>query len=195
MVYVPAGRVPHPGPTGAAGALVTPGVAGLAGVALGSTGATTACGGILSVWPGYGNCAGLTIALYANKVVSEIPNLFATAIGESPATIVYTVSAPTAFDGNVVVGPGKVLTTGGIVAKLVGVTLTTVVATPNVSPPHDATPNPATTANASATDADFDLGRNRFTNTNNNSRACEALKGDASPPPLSHQGTSGGKNR
>jgi hypothetical protein len=27
---------------------------------------------------------------------------------------VYTVSAPTAFDGNVVVGPGKVLTTGGI---------------------------------------------------------------------------------
>jgi hypothetical protein len=69
------------------------------------------------------------------------------------------------------------------------------VATPNVSPPHDATPNPATTANASATDADFDLGRNRFTNTNNNSRACEALKGDASPPPLSHQGTSGGKNR
>jgi hypothetical protein len=36
----------------------------------------------------------------------------------------------------VVVVPGKVLATGGIVAKLVGVTLTTVVATPNVSPPH-----------------------------------------------------------
>ena len=32
--------------------------------------------------------------------------------------------------------PGKVLATGGMVAKLVGVTLTTVVATPKVSPPH-----------------------------------------------------------
>jgi hypothetical protein len=94
-----------------------------------------------------------------------------------------------------VVGPGNVLTTGGIVAKLVGVTLTTVVATPNVSPPHDATPNPVTKTNTSASDADFDLGRMRDINTNNNSRACEGLKGDASPPPLSHQGTSGGKNR
>ena len=55
MVYVPAGRVPQPGPTGAAGAFVAPGVAGLAGVALGSTGANTACGGIRNVWPGYGN--------------------------------------------------------------------------------------------------------------------------------------------
>ncbi len=43
MVYVPAGRVPHPGPTGAAGAFVTPGVAGFAGtVTFGSAGATTA---------------------------------------------------------------------------------------------------------------------------------------------------------
>lgn len=124
-----------------------------------------------------------------------MPNLFATASGESPATIVYTVSAPTAFDGNVVVGPGTVLTTGGIVAKLVGVTLTTVVATPNVSPPHDATPNPVTTTNASAADADFDLGRMRVTNTDTKSRACEGLKGDASPTPLSHQGTSCGKYR
>jgi hypothetical protein len=46
------------------------------------------------------------------------------------------VSCPTAPLGSVVVVPGKVLATGGIVAKLVGVTLTTVVATPKVSPPH-----------------------------------------------------------
>ena len=166
IVYVPAGRVPQPGPTGAAGAFVTPGVAGL--VALG---ATTACGGMRNVWPGYGNCAGLTIALYASNVVSEIPNLLATASGESPATTVYTVSAPTALDGNVVEGPGKVLATGGIVAKLVGVTFTTVVATPNVSPPHDANPKPETMTNANASDVDFDLGLRRFLNTDNNSRA------------------------
>lgn len=41
-----------------------------------------------------------------------------------------------AFDGSEVVVPGKVLATGGIVAKFVGVTATTVVATPNVSWPH-----------------------------------------------------------
>ena len=123
-----------------------------------------------------------------------MPNLFATAIGESPATIVYTVSVPTALDGNVLVGPGSVLATGGIVAKLVGVTLTTVVATPSVSPPHDANPKPETVTNANASDVDFDLGLRRFLNTDNNSRACEGLKGDASPPPLSHQGTSGRKN-
>jgi hypothetical protein len=69
-------------------------------------------------------------------------NLFATAIGESPATIVYKVSCPTAPLGNVVVVPGAVLATGGIVAKFVGVTFTTVVATPNVSPPQ-AAPNTA----------------------------------------------------
>ena len=169
MVYVPAGRVPHPGPTGAAGAFVTPGAAGfVTAVAFGST---TACGGIRNVCPGYGNCAGLTIALYANKVVSEMPNLFATANGESPATTVYTVSVPTALDGNVLVGPGSVLATGGIVAKLVGVTLTTVVATPSVSPPHDANPKPETMTNANASDVDFDLGLRRFPNTENNSRA------------------------
>lgn len=100
-----------------------------------------------------------------------MPNLFATAIGESPATIVYTVSVPTALDGNVLVGPGSVLATGGIVAKLVGVTLTTVVATPSVSPPHDANPKPETVTNANASDVDFDLGLRRFLNTDNNSRA------------------------
>lgn len=169
---MPAGRVPHPGPTGAAGAFVAPGAAGFVTVvAFGSTGATTACGGIRNVWPGYGNCAGLTIALYASNVVSEIPNLFATASGESPSTTVYTVSAPTAFDGKVVVGPGNVLTTGGIVAKLVGVTLTTVVATPNVSPPHEAKPKPETMTKANANDVGFDLGMKRFLNTENNSRA------------------------
>ena len=192
MVYVPAGRVPHPGPTAAAGAFVAPGVAG---VAFGSTGATTACGGIRNVCPGYGNCAGLTIALYANKVVSEIPNLLATASGESPATTVYTVSVPTALDGSVLVGPGSVLATGGIVAKLVGVTFTTVVATPNVSPPHDAKPKPETRTKANASDVDFDLGIRRFLNTDTNSRASEGLKGDASAPPLSHQWTSCGKYR
>ncbi|MEY3557402.1 MAG: hypothetical protein RL374_108 [Actinomycetota bacterium] len=169
IVYVPAGRVPHPGPTGAAGAFVAPGVAGLAGVV--TLGATTACGGMRNVWPGYGNCAGLTIALYASNVVSEIPNLLATASGESPATTVYTVSAPTALDGNVVEGPGSVLATGGIVAKLVGVTFTTVVATPKVSPPHDAKPKPETMTKANASDVDFDLGMRGFLNTDNNSRA------------------------
>jgi hypothetical protein len=109
--------------------------------------------------------------LYANKVVSEIPNLFATARGESPATTVYTVSVPTALDGNVVEGPGNVLATGGIVAKLVGVTFTTVVATPNVSPPHDAKPKPETMTKANASDVDFDVGLRRFLNTDNNSRA------------------------
>lgn len=196
IVYVPAGRVPHPGPTGAAGAFVAPGAAGVAtAVAFGSTGATTACGGIRNVCPGYGNCAGLTIALYANNVVSEMPNLLATASGESPATTVYTVSVPTALDGNVVEGPGSVLATGGIVAKLVGVTLTTVVATPSVSPPHEAKPKPETMTNANASDVDFDLELRRFLNTDNNSRAYEGLKGDASAPPLSHQGTSSRKYR
>jgi hypothetical protein len=109
--------------------------------------------------------------LYANKVVSEIPYLFATASGESPLTTVYVVSVPTALDGNVVEGPGNVLATGGIVAKLVGVTLTTVVATPNVSPPHDAKPNPETMTNINASDVDFDLGMMRFVNTETNSRA------------------------
>ena len=46
IVYVPAGRVPHPGPTGPAGALVAPGVAGFDGAAFGST---TACGGMRNV--------------------------------------------------------------------------------------------------------------------------------------------------
>jgi hypothetical protein len=84
---------------------------------------------------------------------------------------VYTVSDPTALDGNVVVGPGNVLTTGGIVAKFVGVTFTTVVATPKVSPPHDAKPKPETMTNANANDVDFDFGIMRFLNTKNNSRA------------------------
>jgi hypothetical protein len=124
-----------------------------------------------NVCPGYGNCAGLTIALYASNVVSEIPNLLATANGESPATTVYTVSVPTALDGSVVEGPGSVLATGGIVAKLVGVTFTTVVATPKVSPPHAAKPRAETMTNTNADDVDFDLGLMRFLNTKNNSRA------------------------
>ena len=169
MVYVPAGRVPHPGPTGAAGAFVTPGAAGfVTAVAFGST---TACGGIRNVCPGYGNCAGLTIALYANNVVSEIPNLLATASGESPATTVYTVSVPTALEGNVVVMPGNVLATGGIVAKLVGVTFTTVVATPNVSPPQDEKPKPEIMKRARANEVDVDFENTRLPDTGTNSRA------------------------
>ena len=83
----------------------------------------------------------------------------------------YTVSVPTALDGNVLVGPGSVLATGGIVAKLVGVTLTTVVATPNVSPPQDAKPKPEIMTNANASAVDFDLGIRRLLNTDTNSRA------------------------
>jgi hypothetical protein len=78
---------------------------------------------------------------------------------------------------------------------LVGVTLTTVVATPSVSPPHEAKPKPETMTNANASDLDFDLELRRFLNTDNNSRAYEGLKGDASAPPLSHQGTSSRKYR
>jgi hypothetical protein len=70
-----------------------------------------------------------------------------------------------------------------------------VVATPNVSPPHDAKPKPETMTNANASDVDFDLGIRRFLNTDNNSRAWGGLKGDASAPPLSHQGTRCGKYR
>jgi hypothetical protein len=47
IVYVPAGRVPQPGPTGAAGAFVAPGVAGF--VTCVAFGSTTACGGIRNV--------------------------------------------------------------------------------------------------------------------------------------------------
>ena len=109
--------------------------------------------------------------MYASNVVSEIPNLLATASGESPATTVYTVSVPTALEGNVVVVPGNVLATGGIVAKLVGVTFTTVVATPNVSPPHDEKPKPETMTNANANEVDFDFEKTRRPNTGTNSRA------------------------
>jgi len=50
MVYVPAGRLPQPGPTGAAGALVAPGEDGFVTVGeFGLTGATTADGGIFKV--------------------------------------------------------------------------------------------------------------------------------------------------
>jgi hypothetical protein len=64
-----------------------------------------------------------------------------------------------------------VLATGGIVAKLLGVTFTTVVATPNVSPPHAVEPKPETMTNTKANDVDFDFGVMRFNNTETNSRA------------------------
>lgn len=133
-MYVPAGRVPHPGPTGV-GAAVTPGavVPPAGGVV---EAGVTALGGILSVSPGYGNCDGDTIALYANSAVTEMPYLLATLIGVSPDCTTYVCSEPTAPAGRVDVVPGAVLATGGIVAKFVGVTFTTVVATPKVSPPQ-----------------------------------------------------------
>jgi hypothetical protein len=135
-------------------------------------GTTTACGGILICVPGYGNCCGVTHALYANNVVTEMLNLFATEMGESPATTVYNVSSPTAPVGSVVVVPGAVLATGGIVAKFVGVTFTTVVATPSVSPPH-AAPNKDAPATQTTTVRDFPKRvRVEAVNTNINSRWC-----------------------
>lgn len=52
MMYVPAGRVPHPGPTGP-GAVVAPGVAIPPGAVVEA--GVTALGGIFNVSPGYGN--------------------------------------------------------------------------------------------------------------------------------------------
>ena len=98
--------------------------------------------------------------------------LFATASGESPAFTTYTCSVPTALAGNEVVVPGKVLATGGMVAKFVGVTFTTVVATPKVSPPHDAPAIDTTT-----TEATVNAPRRRKVIVENctdlHSRACE----------------------
>ena len=144
------------------------------------TGFTTACGGILICVPGYGNCCGVTHALYARRVVSEMLNLSATARGESPATTVYKVSSPTAPEGNVVVVPGAVLATGGIVAKLVGVTFTTVVATPNVSPPQAAPKTDAPRKHAEMATKRPALTFGRILNTETNSRACETVNGGAS---------------
>ena len=107
-------------------------------------------------------------------------NLLATEIGESPATTVYNVSSPTAPDGSVVVVPGAVLATGGIVAKFVGVTFTTVVATPSVSPPHAEPKSDAATRQV-ATVKDFPTRRRTDElNTRDNSRCCDTSKGVAS---------------
>ena len=54
MVYVPAGRVPHPGPTGP-GAAVPPGAVVAPGVGATVDAGVTALGGIFNVSPGYGN--------------------------------------------------------------------------------------------------------------------------------------------
>ena len=45
-------------------------------------------------------------------------------------------------------GPGNVVATGGMVAKFVGVTFTTVVATPRVSDPHEVSNDAATSTAA-----------------------------------------------
>ena len=94
-----------------------------------------------------------------------------------------------------VVGPGNVLTTGGMVAKFVGVTLTTVVATPKVSPPHAAKPKPEVMTSAIASVADFDFGMTRFNNTMNNSRACDGSTGGALRTPPLYQWALGGTYR
>lgn len=105
--------------------------------------------------------------------------LLATAKGESPAFTTYLDSAPTALTGSVVVVPGKVLFTGGIVAKLVGVTLTTVVATPSVSPPH-APPRTEATATSPVAVMSRVLDSRRKDNTIYNSRASRHQKSVAS---------------
>ena len=91
--------------------------------------------------------------------------------------------------------PGNVLATGGIVAKLVGVTFTTVVATPKVSPPQDEKPKPETMTRARANELDFDFVKTRFNNTMNNSRACGRSTGGASRTPRLYQWALGGKYR
>lgn len=85
-VYEPAGRVPQPASAGS-GAEVAAVVAPVAGSTTCGT-VATAWGGMRMVSPGYGNCAVLTHPLYASSVVTEIPYLLATAIGESPACTV-----------------------------------------------------------------------------------------------------------
>ena len=75
--------------------------------------------------------------------------------------------------------PGAVLATGGIVAKLVGVTFTTVVATPNVSPPHADMNVPASVTQATAATARPIDVRERNVNTTSNSRAWSGSTGGA----------------
>jgi hypothetical protein len=110
------------------------------------------------------------MALYANSAVTEIPYLLATLMGVSPDCTTYVCSAPTAPAGNVVVVPGAVLATGGIVAKFVGVTFTTVVATPNVSPPQAETVAEKTTRHATAANERPKDGRTNRESTELNSR-------------------------
>lgn len=110
------------------------------------------------------------MALYANSAVTEMPYLLATLMGVSPDCTTYVCSLPTAPAGNVEVVPGAVLATGGMVAKFVGVTFTTVVATPNVSPPQAETVAEKTTRHATAaTERPID-GRTNRVNTELNSR-------------------------
>lgn len=169
-MYVPAGRLSQPGPTGPAGAVVAPGAVVPPAGGVVATG-VTALGGIFNVSPGYGNCDGDTMALYAKRAVTEMPYLLATLMGVSPCTTTYVCSAPAAPGGNVVVVPGAVLATGGMVAKLVGVTFTTVVATPNVSPPQAETVDANATMHTDAAAMRPNDGRIKDVNTKLNSRA------------------------
>lgn len=178
MTYVPAGRLLHPGPTGP-GAVVAPGAVVPPVGAVVAAG-VTALGGIFKVSPGYGNCDGDTMALYANKAVTEMPYLLATLMGVSPDCTTYVCSAPAAPGGNVVVVPGAVLATGGMVAKLVGVTFTTVVATPKVSPPHADNEVANTAAHTDAAAMRPNDGRANEVNTSINSRGSRAPNGGAS---------------
>ena len=110
------------------------------------------------------------MALYANSAVTEMPYLLATLMGVSPDCTTYVCSAPAAPGGNVVVVPGAVLATGGMVAKVVGVSFTTVVATPNVSPPQAESDDANATAHTDAAPMRPMDGRTNDMNTIINSR-------------------------
>jgi len=98
---------------------------------------TIAVGGIFIVAPGYGNCVAATNPFHDRSSETVMPNRFATPIGESPARTMYSCSTPTDPGGKVVETTGNVDCAGGIVAKSVGPTGTTVVALPLTSVPHE----------------------------------------------------------
>lgn len=92
-----------------------------------------AVGGIFNVCVGYGNCDVDTQPLYMSNSSTLMPYEFATLMGESPEATTYSCSKPTDPAGKVVLTPGAVVMTGGIVAKSVAPTGTTVVAVPETS--------------------------------------------------------------
>ena len=110
-----------------------------------------AVGGMRTDCPGYGNCVTDTQPLYMSNSSTLMPYNVANLIGESPSSTVYDCSTPTEPGGNVVGMFGTVVMTGGMVAKFVGATGTTVVAVPPTSPPH--ADNAAASATTDTADA------------------------------------------